>query len=67
MADIGFLVLLDILALEVRPLEPYMIAPVFNWDFMLGIFYRRVRFSPCTVSSHSGMIQEEQLYPLFDG
>ena len=68
MADICFLVivLLDILALEVRPLESCVIATVFNFDFMLGVFDRRVRFSSCTVSAYSGMIQG-QLYPLIGG
>ena len=64
-ADICFLVLLDPLALEVRSLESCVIATVFNWDLMLGVFYRGVRFSPCIVYSYSGMIQG-QLYPLFD-
>ena len=36
MADICFLVLLDFLALEVRPLA-CVIATVFNWDFILGV------------------------------
>ena len=58
-----FLVTLDLLALEMRPLESCVIATVFNWDFMLGIIDRRVRFSPCTLSAYSGMIQG-QLYPL---
>ena len=64
-AGICFLVLLDVLALEVRPLESCVIATVFNWDFVLGIFYRRVGFSPCTISAYLGMIQG-QLYPLSD-
>ena len=66
LTDICFLVLLDLLVLEVRPLEFCVKATVFNQDFMLGVFNRLVRFSPCTVSVYSGMIQE-QLYPLFDG
>ena len=65
MADICFLVLLDLLALEVRPLESCVIATVFNWDFMLEVFDRRVRFSSCAVSAYSGMIQG-QIYPLID-
>ena len=32
---------------------------------MLGVFDRRVRFSPYTVSACSGMIQE-RLYPVVD-
>ena len=66
MADICFLVLLNILALEVRLLESFVIVTVLMWDFMLGVFYRRVRFSPYTVSAHLGMIQG-QLHPLVDG
>ena len=66
MADICLFILLDLLALEVRPLESCAMATVFNSDFMLGVFDRRVRFSSCTVSAYSGMIQG-QLYPLFNG
>ena len=40
MADIYFLVLLDLLALEVGPLESCVIAKHFNRDFMLGVFGR---------------------------
>ena len=40
MTDICFLVLLDLFALEVRLLESYVIATVFNWDFKLGDFDR---------------------------
>ena len=61
-----FIVLLDFLALKVRPMESCVIARVFDWDFMPEFFYRQVRFSPCIVSAYSSMIQE-QLYPLFDG
>ena len=31
---------LDLLALGVRPLESFVIATVFIWDFMLGVFDR---------------------------
>ena len=55
--DICFLVLLDLLALEVRPLGSLAIATIFNWDFMFGVIGRRVRFSPRSVSAFSGMIQ----------
>ena len=57
MANICFLVLLDLLALEVRPLESCVIETVLSWDFMLGVFDRRARFSPSTVSAYSGMIR----------
>ena len=67
MVDVLFLVVLDPLALEVRPLESCVTATVFNWDFILGGFDRWARFSPCcTVSAYLGMIQG-QLYPLLDG
>ena len=65
-ADICFLVLLHLLALAVRPLESFVIATTFIWDFMLGAFGRRVRFSPCTVSACLGRIHG-QLYLLTDG
>ena len=65
MADICFLVHLDLLVLEVRLLESCVIATVFTWDFMLGVFDRRVRFSPYIVSYYLGMIQG-QLYPRID-
>ena len=38
MAGICFLVLLDLLALEVQQLESCVIAKAFNWDFMFGVF-----------------------------
>ena len=57
MADICFLVLLDLLPLEVRSLESGVIVMIFNRDFMLGVFDRRIWVSPCTVSPYSGMIQ----------
>ena len=43
-----------------------MIATVFIWDFMSGVFDRRVRFSSCVVYAYLGTIQGE-LYPLIDG
>ena len=64
--DVCFLVLLNLLGLKEWPLEPCVIATVLNWDFMLWVFDRRVRFSPCIVSAYSGMIQGK-LYPLIDG
>ena len=66
MAGICFLVLLNLLALEVRSLETFVIATVFIWDVMLGVFDRRVRFSACTVSAYLGMIQGK-LSPPIDG
>ena len=65
MADICFLVLLNFLALEVRPLECLVIATVIIWDFMLEVFDRWVWFYSFTVSVYLGMIQG-QLYPLVD-
>ena len=57
--------LLNLLALEARPLESFVIAAaVLFWA--LRSFDRRVRFSPCTVSAFLGTILG-QLYPLFDG
>ena len=44
MADLYFLVLLNMLALKVRPLECFVIATVFNWDFMLRVFIGRDGF-----------------------
>ena len=61
-----FLVLLNLLALEVRPFEFFVIAAVFIWEFMLGVFDRWVRFYPCAVSAYLGMIQG-QLYHLVGG
>ena len=66
MEDISLLVVLDILALEVQPLESCVIAMVFVWDFMLGDSDRWAQISYCTNSSYPGMIQG-QLYPLIDG
>ena len=62
MTDICFFVLLDFLALEVGPSESCVIAMIFNWDFMLEVFGRRLGFFPYAVSAYSGMIQG-QLYP----
>ena len=51
-ADISFLVLLNLLVLEVQPLESFVIATVPIEDFD-----RRVRVSLCTVSACMSMIQ----------
>ena len=42
--------LLDLLALEARPLESLVIAVVLSC-WALGVFERQGRFSPCTVSA----------------
>ena len=42
--------LLDLLALEARPLESFVIAAVLSF-WTLGVFDRRVQFSPGTVSA----------------
>ena len=57
--------LLNLLALEARPLESFAIAAVLSF-WTLGVFDRRVRFFPCTVSAFLGTILG-QLYPLLDG
>ena len=51
-ADISFLVLLNLLVLEMRPLESFVIATVPTEDFD-----RRVRVSLCNVSAYMSMIQ----------
>ena len=66
-ADICFLVLINLLALEVRPVESFVMATVLIWDFMLGVFYQRVLFSPCTVSYAYLCMIQGQLYPLMGG
>ena len=56
--------LLDLLALEARLLESFVIAAVLSF-WTLGVFDRRVRLSPDTVSAFLGTILG-QLYPLLD-
>ena len=51
-ADISFLVLLNLLVLEMRPLESFVIATVPIEDID-----RRVRVSLCNVSVYMSMIQ----------
>ena len=65
MADICFLVLVNLLALAVRQLVSFVIATVFVWDFLLEVFDRRVRLSPCTISDYLGIIQGQR-YPVTD-
>ena len=57
--------LLDLLALEAQPLESFVIAVVLSF-WTHGVFDRRIRFSPGTVSAFLGRILG-QLYPILDG
>ena len=57
--------LLDLFALEARPLESFVIAAVLLFG-MLGVFDWQVRFTPRTVSAFLGTILG-LLYPLLDG
>ena len=57
--------LLNLLALEARPLESFVISVVLSF-WTLGVFNQRVQFSPGTVSAFLGTILG-QLYPLLDG
>ena len=64
MADTWF-VLLDLLALEARPLESFVIEVVLSLC-MFGGFDLLVRVSPCTAPAFLGTILG-QLYTLLDG